>query len=58
MDAPAKPKEAPTKPGTKTPPKPKPHDPFRPDPSKQPAPKAKTKMPEWLKFNSMGLKLK
>jgi len=58
MDAPAKPKEAPTKPGTKTPPKPRPHDPFRPDPSKQPAPKAKTKMPEWLKFGSMGIKLK
>ncbi len=56
MDAPAKPKEAPTKPGTKTPPKEKPFDPFKPSPNKQPAPKAK--MPEWLKFKSLGIKLK
>jgi hypothetical protein len=30
-----------TKPGTKTPPKEKPHDPFKPSPHKQPKPKAK-----------------
>ncbi len=60
MDAPAKPREKPTvKPGTKTPPKPKPFDPFKPDPNKQPAPKAGTKkLPEWLSFKSMGIKLK
>ena len=60
MDAPVKPREKPTvKPGTKTPPKPKPFDPFKPDPNKQPAPKAGTKkLPEWLSFKSMGIKLK
>jgi hypothetical protein len=61
MDAPAKPKTAPTtKPGTKTPPKEKPHDPFKPAPHKNPKPKAgKGKgLPEMLKFKSLGIKFK
>ena len=55
MDAPAKPK---TKPGTKPVTKPgqKPGTPFRPAPHKQPKPKAK--LPEWLKFNNMGIRFK
>ena len=55
MDAPVKPKTKPTtKPGTK--PGPKPGTPFRPAPHKQPKPKAK--LPEWLKFNNMGIRFK
>jgi hypothetical protein len=55
MDAPAKPK---TKPGTKPTTKPgqKPGTPFRPSPHKQPKPKAR--IPQWLTFDSMGIKLK
>ena len=53
--APTKPK---TKPDTQTPPKPKPFDPFSPKPGVNPKPKAKNKMPEWLKFNNLGLNLK
>lgn len=59
MDAPVtKPKEPTTKPGTKTPPKEKPLDPFKPSPHKNPKPKAKTKVPDWLSFNKLGIKFK
>jgi hypothetical protein len=40
-DSDTKTKEPKTKPGTKNPPKEKPHDPFKPSPHKQPKPKAK-----------------
>lgn len=50
-------KEAPVKdPGTKTPAKPKTKDPFKPEPHKQPNPKAR--IPNWLKFNNLGIKFK
>jgi hypothetical protein len=39
-------KEPKVKPGTKTPPKEKPHDPFKPAPHKQPKPKAKKEVDE------------
>jgi len=47
-------------PGTKTPPKKEPLDPFKPSPNQQPAPRArvKTKLPSWLKFNNLGIKFK
>ena len=52
-------KEAPVKdPGTKTPSKPKTKDPFRPEPHKQPNPKANKRMPSWLTFNNLGIKFK
>lgn len=53
-------KTAPTKPKTKpdTKPSTKPFDPFKPKPGVNPKPKAKNKMPEWLKFNNLGLNLK
>ena len=49
-----------TKPGTKTPPKPEPFDPFKPKPGYNPNPKAKakTKLPEWLSFKNLGLNIK
>lgn len=65
-----KPKEPTTKPGTKTPPKEKPFDPFKPEPHKNPKPKArkretkeqvlskKKSIPNWLNFNNLGVKFK
>jgi hypothetical protein len=58
MDAPAPVKEPKVTPGTKTPPKPKTKDPFRPEPHKQPNPKAKKRIPSWLTFNNLGIKFK
>jgi hypothetical protein len=58
MDAPAPTKEPKVTPGTKTPPKPKTKDPFRPEPHKQPNPKARKKLPSWLTFKNLGIKLK
>lgn len=57
--APTKPKPE-TKPITKPEPGKKPFDPFRPDPSQKPNPKAKLKkqLPNWLSFKNLGLKLK
>jgi hypothetical protein len=53
-------KEPKVKPGTKSPTREKPHDPFKPAPHKQPKPKAgKGKgLPEMLKFKSLGIKFK
>jgi hypothetical protein len=53
-------KEPKVKPGTKTPPKEKPHDPFKPAPHKQPKPKAvrQKDLPQKLKFNSLNIKFK
>lgn len=60
MDAPApvkEPKKIPTvKPGER--PTKKPLDPFRPSPDKQPAPKARKRLPSWLTFDSLGIKFK
>jgi len=53
--APEKPKIAPEKP--KTAPE-KPFNPYRPNPDTQTNPKAKKKMPQWLKFNNLGLNIK
>jgi hypothetical protein len=58
MDAPAPTKNPKVDPGTKTPPKPKTKDPFRPEPHKQPNPKARKKLPSWLTFKNLGIKLK
>jgi hypothetical protein len=56
MDAPAPTKNPKVDPGTKTPSKPKIKDPLRPEPHKEPKPKAK--LPSWLKFNNLGIKFK
>ena len=53
--APTKPKTAPTKP--KIVPE-KPFNPYRPNPDTQTNPKANKKMPQWLKFNNLGLNIK
>ena len=56
-------KTAPSRPGVKpdvdTPTRPsKPATPYQPKPGVKPAPKAKTKVPSWLSFKSLGIKLK
>ena len=56
-------KTAPSRPGVKpdvdTPSRPsKPATPYQPKPGVKPAPKAKTKVPSWLSFKSLGIKLK
>ena len=57
--APSKPKEKPdvAEPPTKAPGKPKPRRPLG-NPDVKPAPKAKQKVPSWLSFKSLGIKLK
>jgi hypothetical protein len=57
------PRTAPTTPGVKpgidTPSKPsKPATPYKPKPGVKPSPKAKKQVPNWLSFNSIGIKLK
>ena len=56
-------KTAPARPGVKpdvdTPSKPsKPATPYKPKPGVKPSPKAKKEIPTWLKFDSIGIKLK
>jgi hypothetical protein len=56
-------KTAPARPGVRpdvdTPSRPsKPATPYKPKPGVKPSPKAKTRIPSWLTFNSLGIKLK
>ena len=56
-------KTAPARPGVKpdvdTPSRPsKPATPYKPKPGVKPSPKAKKQIPTWLKFDSIGIKLK